>query len=687
MLEACRYCSMVIRPAEKRITVNLDGQKQSFHQEHYRELLGKGYREFVEKAQGMGLPPELIPSSFQSIEEGREAIGKAVSALLAGIKSEEEQIKSIAPYFKISRRYFFFKAGVPENLLPKIIQFLKEPEPVYTKVDFAKKEAKTTVAAPEPEPIIPRILIPPITPNFNPGFQANLKLGETRKVLPLLRNDLLAIIQRPFQLVFDPSVTTAATDCKEIIRFNPYPFENNQSELGFGIGYHEAGHLRHSRDLADLIRVAKEEGGEILGTIANLILDRRDDRLSAEKFPGFAMLLRKRLKYLFPGHRGRNPFEDFAYACKKGTKPRFRESYRAMKLVRKLGKKNIWTIFDVVETAEKILNILRQFIPENEAKAEEESLMVFLTAVSQIEQGPDLSPEQKTELEKAITGILKTVRNDELEKLRKALKIPAVSAISLPPIAQRKIKPPKVEKIVKSVQVAYRQVAAKIRNYINAARVSLSRIESFSEYTLHYQEKGELDLENLASLVTDRADCYQSTILEHDLDLEVHLALDTSSSMGEVIHSARQLVVLFCEAILNIAPGVEGHVWSYNSDDKGTAKIVDYGKCRPGIAFVEAAASGGNADYEALSVMSRAIQKSHHKRKIVIMVGDDGPSNPKEVNELATALFRQGVPVIHLLVEVFAAPRIFPIELLFNSFPELLSEFGGIITSICQTIR
>ncbi len=117
-------------------------------------------------------------------------------------------------------------------------------------------------------------------------------------IFPELVSILLAITGRPVKLVWDPNISTAATDCKAIVWASPNPFLNGFPDVGRGSTIHEGGHIKWSRFGSRLMRQAKEEGGEGLSHLLNLIMDRRDDTLNADHNPGIATCLRARLAYL-----------------------------------------------------------------------------------------------------------------------------------------------------------------------------------------------------------------------------------------------------------------------------------------------------------------------------------------------------------------------------------------------------
>lgn len=526
----------------------------------------------------------------------------------------------------------------------------------------------------------PRPLAPPI--NIPKEDMSEKDLRITQSIISQMRTDMLAITQKPFSLIISRETEVAGTDCLSQIHFNPAPFEQGKIDLGYGTGYHEAGHIKYSSKLYD---AKLKAGDEITGHIVNLIMDRHDDYLNAKDAPGFSDTLRLRLKEYFPGHRGRNPWEDFAFACKKWTRPRFPASVQAMKIVKKLHREESWNTQAVVEAAQKIRDILSKDLPPIKQYQQEEGFMLYMRGIDQIERGPRLTPKQIQQIKQLQKNILQVERKDELGALQKFLaqakKNQGNQPCSIPP---HQLNLTKTEIIKPSKDAGkYQEVLSNINNHVNALRNALERIDSPVESTVRFQEEGELDHLNLSRLVLGFKDCFETTVMERDLDVEIHLALDQSGSMmGKKINYARQLGVLFNEAILSKKTFIDGHIWGYYSNDQ--AIIYDYGSCTKNNPVVTAQADGGNADWEMLSIIAKNLAKSRRQQKVIIVVGDDGPSDSQKVNQLATKLAGHGIPTIHIMVGVFAAPKIYPVELLFQDFPELIQNFGKILLTILK---
>lgn len=673
-MEVCMYCNVTIAPREPSVTIATTSGEYVFHDNHYYELLTKTNRGFLDFLKQFGLP-QTLAVRFSDLETAWQVAQSVVDHILGSITDEDKQIELLVPFWRMIRRVkLFYTPTVPEQLKARIeAELAPKPE--------SKPEPPPP---PSPPPKSRQPLQPTVGMEVDPEFSTS-RLEKTKAALPQLRFDMLAIAQRPFELVLDPTIATGATDGRNYIHLNPYPIEASMPELAIGTGYHEAGHIRYSYHLTGVMSRAHAEGGEVLAHLVNLIMDNHDDARNTREAPGFADVLRGRLKWLFPDHRGRNPWEDFAYACKKGTTPRFPESSKAVRLVRRFVKGRQWTTDAVLAIAKQVRSILSGHLPPVEQTFQEQGFRLLMLAIAGVEAGPGLTQRQKQELEQAMSGILSGERKLALKQLQQLLKqLPTQKGLLLPmPTAphRRKVTQPEFKRFEALVPGPYRRIVNSVRNHVNRLKAKMTLIDSPVEATERYQQEGDLDVSNLARLVVGFDDCFELTTLESELDAEIHLALDQSGSMvGEKIGFARQVGVLFNEAILGKQPYVDGHLWGYNSNGKAT--IFDYGPCRFSSPVVLAEADGGNSDYEMLSVIAKQIVRSRRKKRLVILVGDDGPSSPDMVNKLANQLLGAGIPVIHIMVGVFAAPKIFPIQLLFRTFPELIDGFGDILFKI-----
>lgn len=119
--------------------------------------------------------------------------------------------------------------------------------------------------------------------------------AKLREAIPAIITELVVMTGRPVRLVWTTQMPVAGTDCVATVWMNPRFFTGDNPDLGYGIIYHEGGHILWSPDGVKLLTKAKERGGELLKHIINILLDRRDDRTTAKRLPGVADRLRRRL--------------------------------------------------------------------------------------------------------------------------------------------------------------------------------------------------------------------------------------------------------------------------------------------------------------------------------------------------------------------------------------------------------
>jgi len=117
-------------------------------------------------------------------------------------------------------------------------------------------------------------------------------------VFQRLINRIYMMTHRAVRLRWDSSQETADTDCVAEVRMNPWFFLNGHERVGFGMCTHEAGHICWSPRGVELLISAQRTGGPTRKFIMNIMLDRKDDWLTAKENPGYAEELRGRLFYL-----------------------------------------------------------------------------------------------------------------------------------------------------------------------------------------------------------------------------------------------------------------------------------------------------------------------------------------------------------------------------------------------------
>lgn len=536
--------------------------------------------------------------------------------------------------------------------------------------------------------------------------------------LPVLLNDIAALVARPFRLFFDPNIETACTDCLAEVRIAPSFFLDGEREVGFGIAYHECGHIRWSPFGVKLLERARKEGGETLQHLTNLVLDRRDDMLTTDFATGFAERLRNRLPYLctmslreafepifrewvarersvdgskeaflrFLAHwRPEDPYEDFFYACKWHRSPRFPQVRRAMKFV---ARKEL-----LDATPEKLLWIakqVRELLGEEREPAERRSreadftklVFAFLRAEGGKLDGQKVSGKVLRLIYAAIANFLAVQRENQFKLLLSRLR---QGTSSVGPISVGKAETVPVRQIPPSARFApaYQGFRSQVGPLVDPLVRKLRKLDSPSEYTLHGRDEGEIDFSESARIATGLSGYHEETVVERNIDAEIHLAIDASGSMmGERILNAKKIATMFSEAILALQPMCVGKIWGFNSD-----AIYDFGKLGNQSGFVALEGDAGNSDTHLLRVVGKELGKSKKRRKLLLVLADDGPDSADEVRQIAAQLLARGILVVHLLVGVHGSPAIYPYELLYGSMGECLAQFGDLLTRIVENLK
>ena len=88
-----------------------------------------------------------------------------------------------------------------------------------------------------------------------------------------------------------------------------------------------------------------------------------------------------------------------------------------------------------------------------------------------------------------------------------------------------------------------------------------------------------------------------------------------------------------------------------------------------------------------LAILGAKLAKSPKRRRLILVLTDNGPDDMKEAGERAKLLLARGILPIHLLVGVHGTPHIYPIELIYSSMNECLTEFGQVIVTALRHMR
>ena len=528
--------------------------------------------------------------------------------------------------------------------------------------------------------------------------------------LPHLINDVAMLIGRPFRFVWDPRVETACTDCLAEVRVAPRPFIRGEREVGYGTVYHESGHILFSPYGGELMAKADRRGGTTLRNLVNIIVDRKDDMLVAGHAPGFADTLRRRLLSIctlarrqryaqalahmsaedqarfLRNAKPQDTYEDFFLAAKWHKRPRFAATHKAMKYLssRRLRKASSDELLWIAERVRALLGVEAGRKEERE-KTETSFNRLYAAAVG-IEcgtEGGDVDPNLSRALRTVITRYLASLRKSGKARLIEQLKTanlvyPGPLSVGLENEVPLKVVPPHAR-----FQREYEALLAPVEPLVKTLVEKIRKIDNPSEIELYGRDEGELDLTEAARIAAGLSGYYMETVTERDIDAEIHLAIDDSGSMeGEKARLAKQIATVFSEAIRTLDPQCAGRIWGFNS-----GSVRDYGPLDRSSAFVRIEGTAGNADTHMLSYVGKALGSSRKRRKVLLVLCDDGPDDMKLAGKLAKQLMARGIIVVHLLVGVHGTPDIYPVELLYTSMEECLNEFGELLEAIISNLR
>ncbi len=578
--------------------------------------------------------------------------------------------------------------------------------------------------------------------------QEDKDLDVLEKLLPYICNDISVLIARPFRFHWDPLHRSAGTDCKSEIYMSPYLFLKGGEEIGFGSAYHECGHILYSGYGCDILEDAFRQGGETRKCIMNLMLDRKDDKRLAKHAPGFAETLWKRLIYIstltyrekmkawveekykkesgddkrtllfvkkshpallekmkkrlekknkentiekekvlvsiLKSIKPKDAYEDFFYACKWHKRPRLPKTFKAMKYLTRKRLVNA-SYLELLWIAERVHKIIGE-MPEEQKVQSEKNFQVLYALVYGIEQGLQLGKKESSFFKKLSRIFKNYTARIRKSSISQCLKILQSQGIVYPgPISVGVESSVPVKKVAPNSRYAEenKSILTSVEHLVEPLVRRLRRVDTPSQFILHGREEGELDLTQTARIAVGLPGVYQEIVVERDIDAEIHLAIDASGSMVDSkIENAKKIVSVFSSAIESLHQFCVGRVWAFSS-----VAIYDFGEPNAQSGFVTMQGEMGNSDTHMLKVVGTHLAKSQKRRKVLIVIGDDGPDSIEQAGRLSRQLMSRGIIVIHILVEVHGTPNIYPIELIYDSIEDCLEEFGDILEKIIKNLK
>ncbi len=561
----------------------------------------------------------------------------------------------------------------PDKIRNRAIALAQPLLPVRTRLEGTK--------APSPlKPLTPK---PPDELVFSPEEIMPYLL----ELLPMMA----AVAGKPIRLELTSEVPTASTDCKAIVNFNPEPFLMGRVQSGQGRGLHEASHIAYSPEGVELLTQAQEDGQERLVYILNLMMDRRDDDLNCRYHRGYARMVRRRLADLMPGplesgngassEARTSVYIDFAYACKKHTRPRHRVVWRVMKIVKRAIKRvndpkrphNYGRLLTASKEVKKLLDL---FEPEPLMDPRLDRFVLFMSALNRAIRGKQVSGAVRTAFRAALSRWHTANRKRTLQGVTRTFNgLPTRATGSGFGTTQ-------VGRVYKVTPnpAAYAPSLARVRQWVAPLRRILFELALPEARVERGLDEGELDFDALSVLVTGGRNCMKREDEELKLDVAMCFVNDVSSSRGAGTHGT-DLGVAFNEALLHPPQGVESHFLAFHDD------VFDCGAACPnnGIAGVQAAGSTNEAS--ALREAGRVLAKSGRRRKLVFVACDGGPNDPRAVERECRGLMAAGILPVRLLIGVDAAPRSYPIELFFSDYAELFRDLHSLFRSLLAAAR
>ncbi len=624
-----------------------------------------------------------------------------VHVSLAGVENNKQ-------CFKVEIPQIDGEASLSTSL--RAISVARPRHEAYLKLLFAQKAQSSVKPRSAPTPIEPTLV-------FEPD-EIEPFIGQA-----LVR--MVAVAERPIRLNLQGH-GTASTDCVNNVTLNPDPFLRGEIEDGFGRCLHEAGHIREdakgskkdrprrSNELPigiELLNRAYKEGGEALQNILNLVMDRRTDDLQCRRFPGNASAIRRRLGRLFPGEKrvdgkvvqkpnGRSldcatsVFTDFAYACKKRTRPRHAVVRRCVSLVFRAIKrvnKGQRKYTELLSVSKQVLALLNEHATEQDR--EQQAFSEFMKKLFKAIYGSKADASMQRLFRQMMAKRLTAQRRQSYSKISQIVKSISTnvqhsgpSAVGTPggdsptvPGAPGGEGPGEKVIEVGSNAAAYGPVSMAVRAQSTRLSDIIRKLSVPESVVLRGLDKGEIDMEALPMLVAGHPDCMKRDLQTFKLDLALAILADLSMSTDEL--PITRIATTFNDALSPHGRGVSSALYGFNDD------VFSCGPASRNNGIAGLKSTGGTNEHFATRIAGNWLRAQRRSRKILLTICDGGPSSPQKVRKEVDELVRRGVIPIRILVGVDVAPKTHPIDLLFDNWEEFSRELEQLFSTIISATR
>ena len=198
-------------------------------------------------------------------------------------------------------------------------------------------------------------------------------------------------------------------------------------------------------------------------------------------------------------------------------------------------------------------------------------------------------------------------------------------------------------------------------------------------YEIPDQEEGYIDPDNIYKLVTGHADdfFYEETKVDlpSEKDTSISLLLDTSGSMSGVMETCKEAFYSLGAALNALAIPFE--LYSFNSTVTQIKTYTDSWAAKRGY-IKGLRATGGTALAPALAFARESTQAMRNKRKLMFIITDGVPYEPKRVEVEIAAAVRLGFEIVPFTYDFNSG--IFKESVKFHRFEDMVPQLIGILT-------